>query len=338
MTDILLTIGIKALNEEARIAACLASAVAAAERFGGEVILADSGSTDRTVEIACGFPVRIVQFADISERCCGAGAQLAFQHARGRYFYLLDGDMVLKSDFIAHAIDRFEAASRVAGIGGQMVEMTTDNLEFQMRADRLDIDPDWRPGPVSRLDCGGLYRSDAVREIGYFGDRNLHAFEEFDLAARLRAAGWGIERLAEPAMDHYGHSMAGYRLLWRRFRTGYAGSGGEVLRGAIGQRHLPIVLRLGHVRNSLVVMGWWLVCLAALVTGRAWLLLPLLLTPLLLLRWRQGSWARACYIFAMWNAVAAGSLPGFLRRRRSPRARIDAIDLNPALAPHEAMP
>jgi len=56
-----LTIGIKAFNEEQHIAASLASAVEAARALDGEVVLADSCSTDRTVEIAKTFPVRIVQ-------------------------------------------------------------------------------------------------------------------------------------------------------------------------------------------------------------------------------------------------------------------------------------
>ncbi len=77
-----MTIGIKAFNEERHIAASLASAVDAADFLGAEVILADSGSVDRTVEIARQFPVRIIQLADPTERSCGAGAQLAFQDAR----------------------------------------------------------------------------------------------------------------------------------------------------------------------------------------------------------------------------------------------------------------
>jgi hypothetical protein len=40
-------IGIKALNEEANIAACLESALAGVRPFAGHVVLADSGSHDR---------------------------------------------------------------------------------------------------------------------------------------------------------------------------------------------------------------------------------------------------------------------------------------------------
>jgi glycosyltransferase involved in cell wall biosynthesis len=94
-----LTIGIKALNEERHISSTIASALEAARPWAGEVILADSGSHDQTIEIAKLFPVRVFQLANRLDASCGAGAQLAFQHARSQYFYLLDGDMLLDSEF-----------------------------------------------------------------------------------------------------------------------------------------------------------------------------------------------------------------------------------------------
>src|ERR1700680_5080479 len=103
-----LTIGIKALNEERHIEMAILSAIDAAKPFGGEVVFADSGSTDKTIQIARRFPVRILQLADTQERSCGAGAQLAFQHARGTYFYLLDADMVLDPSFLPIAIKYLE--------------------------------------------------------------------------------------------------------------------------------------------------------------------------------------------------------------------------------------
>lgn len=114
----LLTIGIKALNEEEHIAAAIASALAAVARVGGDVVLADSGSTDRTLEIARTFPIRIVQLANLDERCCGAGAQLAFQHATGEFFYLLDGDMELDPAFIDAGIAFLRDHPGHAGVGG----------------------------------------------------------------------------------------------------------------------------------------------------------------------------------------------------------------------------
>ncbi|MFW2831119.1 glycosyltransferase family 2 protein [Sphingomonas sp. ID0503] len=324
------TVGIKALNEEANIAVALKSALVAVAPLGGEVVLADSGSTDRTVEIARSYPVRIVQLANRDERCCGAGAQLAFQHAQGEFFYLLDGDMVLDPGFLIAGVAYLENNPEVAAVGGLVCERNTEGQEFQIRANSVRAGRDWQPGVVDRLDCGGLYRASAVREVGYFADRNLHAFEEFELAARLQARGWKLARINAPAIDHFGHTAGGYSLLMRRIRSGYSGASGEVLRGAIGQRHLPIVLRrLGHIRNGLVVIAWWLLLLGLLVTGHFLVFLAVLLAPLAFLTIRRGSPSLGLYSLAAWNVTAMGLISGLLRPRAAPTRPLAAIDLSP---------
>lgn len=324
------SIGIKALNEEKHIAASLASAVAAVAPFGGEVILADSGSTDRTLDIARQFPVRIVQLANRAERSCGAGAQLAFQHARGDYFYLLDGDMVLDPAFLPAGIAFLEADPAMAAVGGRVQECNTVGEEFQIRANAVAKDRNWLPGEVDRLDCGGLYRMAALRDVGYFADRNLHAFEEFELGARLQSKGWKLARIDCAAVDHYGHTIGGYRLIWKRIKSGYSGAPGEVLRGAVGRAHLPLVLRrLSHIRVGFAVITWWLLLLASLFLPYApWTTLALLLAPLAFLSFRRRSLRLGLYSLVVWNVSSWGLIAGFFRRRTRPERPLASIDLS----------
>lgn len=315
-----LTIGIKALNEGNNIAHTLEYAVAAARLAGGEVLLADSGSEDATVEIANRYPVRIVQLAHRGERCCGAGAQMAFQHARGRYFYLLDGDMRIDPDFLPRAIAYLDAHPDVAGVGGQLRERVIANAAFRIRARaqaRLRPDGD----AVGQLDGGGLYRRAAIESVGYFADRNLCAFEEMDLGLRLKAAGWRLARLPLPAVDHFGHASPGYALLWRRLRSGYAGGAGQLLRAALGKSHLPLVLRRSsHLRYALIVLVWWIALGLALAGGPLWAAVAaLLLAPLLFLTIRRRSLPLALYTFVSWNVTAAATVAGFLKPRVDPR-------------------
>lgn len=325
------TVGIKALNEERHIAAAIESAIEALKPLDGEIILADSGSTDRTIEIARRFPVSVVQLANWSERCCGAGAQLAFQHASGDYFYLLDGDMVLDPAFLQAGIAYLQANPEVAGVGGRVREMNTDSHEFQIRADTVARGGSWQTGFVDRLDCGGLYRTAAVREVGYFADRNLHAFEEFELGARLQAKGWKLARIDAAGVDHFGHRIDGYSLLWKRFNSGYSGASGEVLRGALGNPHLGVVLRrLAHVRHAMVVMAWWLALLVVLVaplaiSDRLFILLLLLCAPVSFLAWRRRSLALGLYSFVAWNVGALGFLGGMFRKRTAPERPLASV-------------
>ncbi|EIZ79023.1 glycosyltransferase protein [Novosphingobium sp. Rr 2-17] len=329
----ILTIGIKALNEEAHIEAALASACEAVSQVGGQVILADSGSIDRTVEIAAGFvarghPVSVWQLTDTAMRSCGTGAQLAFQHAMGEYFYLLDGDMVLAAAFIADGLAFLRDNPGYAAVGGRVVEAQTQSIEFELRAQSDKVKGSAVSGEVDRLDCGGLYRMEAIRSVGYFADCNLHAFEEFELGARLRTKGWKLARIAVPAVYHFGHTTGGYRLMLRRLRSGYAGGPGEVVRAALRGGHFKHVLRdFSQLRLGVAVWGWWAVLLASLFTGQWAILATATAVPLAFLSWRRGGLRLGLYSLAVWNINAIGLVQGLMRHRRSPAAPVPAFQV-----------
>lgn len=316
------SIVVKAYNEEARIGLCLASALTALERVGGEVVLADSGSSDATVALARRYPVRIVQLAHAPERCCGVGAQLGFEHARGDFIYLMDGDMELSPDFLPAALALLDREPDVAGVGGRVVELNAEHLEYRARHDN----PAARQpsGAVDRLDGGGLYRRRAIESVGHLADRNLHSYEEFELAVRLRERGWRLWRLPLDAVRHQGHATPPYRLLWRRWQSGYILGPGELLRAAWPHpARLRAVLGLHEMRLYLGLLLAWLLLIV-------WLLMPLpaqgklggaAAAPLLVLAgmsWRKRSLERGLYALAAWHCNTAGLLRGLLQRRRSP--------------------
>lgn len=330
---------VKALNEQAHIAAAIESALAAATGLGGEVILADSGSSDQTLAIAGRYPIRIVQLRDPSERSCGIGPQLGFQHSRGEYLYLMDGDMQLQAGFLPRALAFLAQHPEVAGVGGRLIECNQDSLEYRERTQRMTHEePHRMPGAVDRLDGGALYRRRAIAEVGYLSDRNLHSYEEFDLAARLRARGWKLWRLPVDAVSHHGHTTPALRLLWRRWQTGYACGTGELLRAAQGRPWWRLVLRdLQELRLYGAVLAGWILLVVALLSPRGWTLrgalaASLVLLPLVVMTVRKRSLTRAAYAVLSWNVQAAGLVRGLLRPRRSPRGAIASRVLR---EPHE---
>lgn len=327
----LVSIVIKALNEERHIASAIESALAAIDEVGGEVILADSASTDRTVEIARRYPIKIVQMNDVRDRSCGAGAQLGFQHSRGRYVCLMDGDMTLRTGFLPAAIRHLEENGTLAGVGGIIVESATGNREFEQRARRDE--PDRRPGAVTRLDCGGLYRRAAVEALGYFTDRNVHGGEEGELGARLRVAGWALERIDVPAIDHRGHSGSPYRLLVRRITSRIGWGCGETVRASLGRGYFrQLIENNGTFKLVMLVFGWWMAILAALLLIPRWpLALPtaaaLVAFPVVAMAVRWRSFSAGLYSVLAWNVYAICFVPGFLRPRVPPAAWIDSTVL-----------
>jgi len=326
MTTCRVSIVIKALNEEDNICAAIESSLQAVAEVGGEVILADSASTDRTVELASRYPIRIVQLANAGERCCGVGPQLGYQHSFGEYVYILDGDMQMLRGFLPQALVFLAQHPEVAGVGGRLVELNNESLEYLERAARAHAH--LKPGEVDRIDGGGLYRRRAIDEAGYFSDRNLHSYEEFDLAVRLRSLGWKLWRLPVKAVSHYGHDAPPYQLLLRRWRSSYVCGLGELVRAAAGQPRLKLVLRgTRELRLYAGVIAWWIaLAIAALWPApaalRAAAFTVLAIAPVALMLWRKGSLTRATYSVVSWCFHAAGLLRGLLRPRRAPHEPI----------------
>ena len=316
---------IKALNEEAHIAPAIESALAAVSDLSGEVVLADSCSEDRTLEIASAYPIRIVQLCDAGERSCGIGPQLGLQHSRGDYLYVMDGDMRLQPGFLQQALRFLAQHPEVAGVGGTLIECNDTHLEYRERTLRMaHSEPHRVPGPVDRLDGGALYRRRAITEVGYLSDRNLHSYEEFDLAARLRARGWKLWRLPVDAVSHQGHTTHALGLLWRRWCTRYACGSGELLRAAIGQPWCRLVLRdVRELRLYGAVLALWGVLglttwLPLQAPVRFCVMTMIILLPLAAVTQRKRSLSRAAYALLSWHVQAAGMVRGLLRARRPP--------------------
>ena len=326
----MLTIIVKALNEERHIEACLRSALAEIGPGAGEVVLVDSLSTDRTVEIAVRFDVRIVQFESRDDRNCGAALQLGYQFARGRYLYVLDGDMTLKPGFIAHAIAYLEAHPDVAGVGGRLIDSQVLNAADKMRVaqyDALRAEQD-----VKLLGGGGLYRRGAIEAVGYLANRWLPAFEEAELGARLSAARWRLVRLAMPAVGHCGHPESSFQLMARLWRIGRVEASGAFLRAAFGRPWLRHALRTCWF--VFVAPALYLAALAAGAAGFAagFAFLPGLGAALLGLwgaafaglLWRKRDVKEVLIALMAWHMYPLGAARGFVRSARDPAVPIPA--------------
>jgi glycosyltransferase involved in cell wall biosynthesis len=314
---------IKAFNEEQHIAGAIESALTALRGVDGEVILADGASTDRTVAIAQAYPIKIVTLDNPKDRSCGAGGQLGYQYSRGKFVYLMDGDMRLHPDFLATAVRFLDANPDVGGAGGAIVDRQALNLEYMQRGDRPDRDR--RPGVVTRLNGSGLYRRAAIESAGYATDRNLHGGEELDLAARLQAHGWKLVRIDCPAIDHYVHTGNAFRLLLRRIRTRNSFGPGEIARAALGHPQFGFILRNDrNILLSALVTLWWLAIVTVLLLandpGALLAAAAVMIFPFAVMSLRWGSLTGGIYAVAVWNVFTLCFLPGFLRRRVAPDA------------------
>lgn len=319
---------IKTLNEEKRIAATIESALAALKGKGGEVIVADSGSSDRTIEIAARYPVTIAQIVPPARPSCGIGPQLGFQYSQGDHICLIDGDMLLEAGFLDDGVRFLAENPAVGGVTGHVEEMHIANLEFARRVNRNA--PENRTGSIDRMNGGGLYRRRAIEDVGYLSDRNLHGYEEFDLGIRLRSAGWQLHRLDRRFVRHFGHTVNSYRLLVRRWKSKYLHGIGELLRASLGRPYFLQLLReLPELRLWALILLWWVFCLGLLLflpdKGLAiGAILAMLAGVVLLACVKKRSLSMGLYTVVAWFFHAAALPVGLLRRRRQPDAPIES--------------
>ncbi|MEO6430322.1 MAG: glycosyltransferase [Nitrosospira sp.] len=324
---------IKAFNEETGIANCLAAAVREARSIDGEVILVDSLSTDRTVEIARSYPVRIVQFSCTEDRGCGAAVQLGYQFAAGEYIYVLDGDMELQPGFIARALDVLAAEPDVAGVGGKLLDTQIRNAMDAKRAETVGSVKNRTE--VDELGGGGLYRREAIESVGYLGHRWLPAFEEAELGFRLRAAGWRLFRLPNVAVLHTGHAESSWGMLRRLWKNGRAHAGGILLRLAFGKtwwwhavrKQWSVVLTPAiHLTTfGIAVMRGG----SLLDTLEAWLLLEfgVWMCAWLALCIKKRNMALAAFSLVNWHILTVAALLGASRVLADPNIPIAAREI-----------
>ena len=267
---------------------------------------------------------------------CGLGPQLGFQHSSGDYVYILDGDMQLDATFIPKAIACMEREADVAGVGGEVRETRAPNTEFRGRINRLNRLVVDKKVAIDRLNGGALYRRTALVEAGYMSDQNLHANEEYDLAARLRSKGWRLVRLEDHAADHFAHELTTLQLLWHRVRSGHFLSTGEVVRAAIEAGYVPRLFReVRLMQLAAAVFVYWVMVASLLAYTRSAALAGLLLflLPALVvgvMSYRHRSVAVGGLSFVTWHLAAAGLLCGLLRKRVAPDRPIESRVSRPA--------
>ncbi len=316
---------IKALNEEKHIRSAIGSALAAGAEVGGEVILADSASTDRTIEIARQYPITIVQIRHPSERRCGIGPQLGYQVAKGEFIYILDGDMELDPDFLPAALAAMVADPELGGVAGIVEEQSEASYQFRGRKRRA---VEGIARDCASLDMGGLYRAAALAEVGYFSNRNLHAYEEMDLGLRLVDAGWSLRRLPVRSVVHHGREEGNWGLLAKRWKSRYLDGAGEVLRAAMGRRYFFRVARTQwHLFAGLliwlgVVGGFLALPFTALPLAAT---LGLVLALILVRASRSGSLADALFGQVVWQVTSLAMVRGFLTPPRDPTEPVEYV-------------
>lgn len=260
------------LNEAERLASSLRSVFdTCPEGNLLEVIYVDSGSRDRSVDIASSIEgVRVLRL-DSPTPSAAKARNLGLRNVGGRYVQLLDGDSILQRGWLVKARDYLDENPDVACVFGQLLEMHPEQSVY-MRVCGLD----WHVPPGEYRLCGGnaMWRRDVLEAAGYF-DEGFPLGEEPDLCYRVRQKGWRIHCIDAPMVKH-DLGMTRFGQYWRRAEN----SGKAYVRVAARYWRQPEKLWLYEsVRNfvdpavwvSILAAGTWFVSLGfGLVAVATW--------------------------------------------------------------------
>lgn len=106
------TVVFPCLNEERTLGSCIEAAQQAFAKAGicGEVLVADNGSTDRSIEIAAALGARVVH---VLRPGYGSALREGLSQARSRYLIFLDADMSYDAAHIPLFVERLRAGAEV---------------------------------------------------------------------------------------------------------------------------------------------------------------------------------------------------------------------------------
>ncbi len=227
-------------NEEKNIGRCLDSVFKLFEssNYSFEVVLVDSRSTDRTLEISNSYKLKTVVLEDFISP--STAKNVGFLISQGRVILFLDGDMelVLNQDDLKQVMNLF--GEGMGGIQGYLEDYVEEKKILTLRKVSTKTPAEYLPGSA-------FYSRDAL-ELENFNP-NINSNEERDLGFRLNDRGISLILLPIPLVKHYRRSNQGtYKEIKRRYRNSYYLGTGQVLRANINN----FSLLFKHVLDQII--------------------------------------------------------------------------------------
>ena len=188
MRDPIFSIVIPTLNEEENLGSCIKSLTEQSwPKY--EVVIADGGSTDRTLEIAGINGFRVLSVEKTRPHDVSTAKNLGAKYAIGDILVFLDADMSIDSNCLEVLAEGYQDPD-VIGIALKVMPSEANRLERMMYecnnvlarlGNKIGVHE------ISYFSCHS-YRRDAFMSVGGFRT-DLFACEDLDLSLRLRFLG-----------------------------------------------------------------------------------------------------------------------------------------------------
>ncbi|HVL30833.1 MAG TPA: glycosyltransferase family 2 protein [Solirubrobacteraceae bacterium] len=206
----------------------------AAQTRDHRLIVSDNGSTDGTAERVRRMrpDAEIVRFEDNQRFAVACNAGVAA--GDGDVVVLLNNDVDARPDFLERLVAPLERHSSIGSVAALCIRpderhidsigMTADvTLSGFPRLQGRPVEEAASPEPalVGPAGTAAAYRRSAWDHVGGLDEHFTAYFEDFDLALRLRAAGWGTVAAPDAVAVHLGSATFGHRSTRQRELGGF---------------------------------------------------------------------------------------------------------------------
>lgn len=286
-----ITISIVSYNTCELLRACLGSLTARENEASLEIVVADNGSTDGSVDMARSeFPgVKVIETG--GNIGYGRANNAALADARGRHVFVLNSDTEVEPGALAEMRDFLDANPNVGAVGGRLIlpdgatqpSCATDPTlasVFWEQTYLYKLFPankttggylmtDWDYGERRSVEqvCGAcvMVKRDLWERIGGFDPAYFMYFEDTDLCVRIRETGAQIWFLPDAKIQHKlgGSSAKDWRLRAQMIAS-YNQSRFYFYRKCLGKRGGVALKAIVLLGASLRLFSWLLLAL----TGR----------------------------------------------------------------------
>ncbi len=185
-----------------------------------EIIFVDSASTDRSVEIAMEYPVRILQLKKEWPLCVAAGRYTGYRHSGGEYVFFMDGDSQADADWLFRACNFMDANPEYGAVAGVLDEEYVDVEGHHSGGVKNVFLQDLTRAVCDCKNLGGiaLFRRRAMELAGPVNP-HLPTAEDHELCMRIRNAGFKVARIEGRMAVKFTENRQTIREVLRRSRT-----------------------------------------------------------------------------------------------------------------------
>lgn len=188
-----------------------------------KLLVVDNGSSDGSVDVTS--DVLAMEMIALKENTgfCGA-VNIGIRQVMTPYFILLNNDTEVDGAFVEELLRGIRQSDRIFSCGAQMIDYR--RREIIDNAGDYYTAPGWavargKGKPTHRFleerdvfsCCGGaaIYRTDVIKEIGYFDERHFAYLEDVDMGYRARIHGYRNRYIPGAKVYHVGSATTGTR-------------------------------------------------------------------------------------------------------------------------------